>query len=198
VFWSPGEEEDYGVSLVICRAWPGAALYTLTDAVAFTTVFAASRERLDFWKERARTCPGDFETESLRARSAIAEAAKLAKNGQVEQSAAVLEAQARRTFAYAEIFDATARALLARTDGKNTLARAVEWASRACEATAGDDPHFCATLASAHARNGDADAAILAARRAKDAALRRGDAALAGELELRIQQYARGASGESG
>jgi hypothetical protein len=72
--------------------------------------------------------------------------------------------------------------------------RAVEWAARACRVTEGNDPLVCATLAEAHAANGQPEEAVQAARRAKEAALRRGDEALASELEQRIQRYARGAS----
>jgi hypothetical protein len=43
LFWSPGVEEEYAVSQTVCRTWPAAQLYELSDAAGLTTVFAASR-----------------------------------------------------------------------------------------------------------------------------------------------------------
>ena len=129
---------------------------------------------------------------------ALAESAALERAGKFDEAVSSLETQARETFGHAEIFDAAARALLAHRSGKGDRERAVEWALRACAAAAGNDPFFCATLAAAHAANGHPEEAVLAARQAKNAAVARGDEALATELERRIQQYARAASEVSG
>jgi hypothetical protein len=41
IFWNPGLEEDEHVSRALCEQWPGAALYTLTDAAGGSRAFAA-------------------------------------------------------------------------------------------------------------------------------------------------------------
>jgi hypothetical protein len=195
IVWSPGEEEDYAVSRTVCRAWPDAALYELRDAASLTRAFAASPQRVSAWPEEARDCDAEFETEVSRAERALARSARLADEGRLEEAAAVVEAQARRTFGDAKIFDATARALLAQDPTRGDVARAVEWASRGCEASGREEPLFCRTLADAHAARGNSSEALRAARVAKDAALSRGQEALAAQLELRIQGYARRATG---
>jgi hypothetical protein len=47
-FWSPGLEQDAAVSHAICKRWPGAALYTLTDQPGAFRAFAAA-PRGDIW-----------------------------------------------------------------------------------------------------------------------------------------------------
>jgi hypothetical protein len=50
-FWSPALEQDAAIARAICRRWPGAALYTLTDAPGIYRALAAD-PRGAVWRPR--------------------------------------------------------------------------------------------------------------------------------------------------
>jgi hypothetical protein len=173
-------------------------LYELRDAAGLTAVFAAADDAPPAWRARRRDCTSELETGAVRARRALAEARSLESSGRDDAAAALLESEALRTFANEPLFEATARALLAAPQVEGAVGRAVEWAARACRIPKGEDPVPCATLAAALAAGGRLEEAMHAARRAREAALARGDDALAGQLERSIQDYAREASRAGG
>jgi hypothetical protein len=50
-FWSPGLEAEAAVARTMCARWPGAALYTLTDAAGLYSAFAVSPQGAT-WRPR--------------------------------------------------------------------------------------------------------------------------------------------------
>jgi hypothetical protein len=137
LLWNPGLEEHANLSDVICRQWPGSALFTLHDEVGQSRVFAARpagpgwRPSLPAQQWSQTACGTPLDTERQRARGALERARDLDRQGRPAEAIAVLRAEATRSFVQVDLFQALSRALAATTDDAAAQAEARYWADRA-------------------------------------------------------------------
>jgi len=195
-FWSPGLEEDREVARSVCRRWPQAALYTLTDEARRSRAFAARPGGADWSPPLPRSqwrvdgCEHRLETEATWAAAVLSEARALDARGRAHERVDLLRAAARRNFAQPDLFRTTAEALLGEA-GRDRAARgeALHWALRACQASAFRQADALLVLARAQAETGRWDEAVDTARRARRVAQESGDAALASDVAAVVEGY---------
>jgi len=150
--WSPADEDDHGVSALLCGRRPDLEIFVLHDPARLSSAFAAAapsawQPRLEPQRVERGSCGTILPTENARARQALAAAAELAAQGRREQSFELVEDTARRTFAQPALYATLAREL-ARSGKSARLPHARYWADRACTVGGRSDPEICALAAS--------------------------------------------------
>jgi len=142
-------------------------------------------------------CAARLDTEATWAAEVIRQADDLISQGRREDAVAMLRAAARRNFAQAALFAATAQAMIDSSSDSGGAQEAIYWARRACQVTRFRDAGALTTLAAAYAAAGQFRDAIDAARRAKEIALTEHNQDLAMQLDVQLHAYERAApSGE--
>jgi hypothetical protein len=198
-FWNPGLEEDRHVAHAVCQRWPRTALYTLFDRAGRSRVFAARpqgpgwRPALSDTDWREQGCDSVLQTEATWAAGVVQQAHAWLAQGRRQDAVVLLRAAARRNFAQAGLFQATAEALVGdgAADRPRRAREAVHWARRACQVTHSRDAGMLATLAATYAAAGRWSEAVDAARQAGEVASAQGDAAAATRMAALQQEYER-------
>ncbi len=157
MLWSPGVEEDEGVSAAVCAQWPDAALYTLVDAAGISRVYAARPQgrgwipRLPEAQWSVAACGTVLPTEATWAAEVIDQARRASAGGRRAEALSVLRAAARRNYCQTDLFLTLAQTLLDGAPNEAEVAEAVDWARRATQADRSQDPRSLALLKAAQA-----------------------------------------------